>query len=234
MILSRCGAAFAEVVLVTFEHHSLAERPLGHLVSAGADRIAAEVGAVFLDFLARHREGEVDGDDLQEGRVGLGQLDDHGLVVGGGDAGQLLGIARGHLVESLDLPEEALARALGLRIDRALDRVFHVGRGQVAAVVELDAGTEFEGVDETVLGDGVALGQVGNQLRGARLVVHQAVEQALDHGPVLPVVADRRIEGADVVLVGDDHLAAVAAVLGQRRSAVAQRENQSERGRRAP
>src|SRR3546814_3497811 len=57
--------------------------------------------------------------------------------------------------------------------------------------------TLFRSIGKAVVGDLVALGEVRHQFGGARLVVHQPVEQALDHRPVLPVVADRRVEGGD-------------------------------------
>ena len=80
---------------------------------------------------------------------------------------------------------------------------------QLAAIVELDAFAQLEGVDQPVVRDGVAFREVGDQLGRAGLVVHEPVEQALDHRPVLPVVADRGVERGDVVLVGDHHLAAL-------------------------
>ena len=207
------GHAVAEVVLVALEHDALAERPLGHLVGAGAHRVAAEVLAELLHRLLRDGEAEVDGHDVQEVRVGLAELEHHGAIVGRGDAGQLVRLAGDHLVESRDLPEEALAGALCLGIDGTLDGVLDVGGHQFAAVVERHAVAQHEGVGELVVRDRVALGEVRDQLGGARLVVHQPVEQGFDHRPVLPVVADRRIERGDVVLVGDDHLPALLARL---------------------
>ena len=41
------------------------------LEGAGADRMLAEVGAVLLDLLLRHDDGEVDRHHVQEGGVGL-------------------------------------------------------------------------------------------------------------------------------------------------------------------
>ena len=113
------------------------------------------------------------------------------------------------VIEAVDRGEETGTRALRRRIDRALDRILDVGRGKLAPVVELHALAQRERIGQAVVGDRVALGEIGHEIRRAGLVVHQPVENALDDRPVLPVVADRRIERRYVVLVGDDHLAAL-------------------------
>ncbi len=125
------------------------------------------------------------------------------LAIGRRDAGELRGLARRLVVIALDHAEIAGARALGLGIDGALDGIFHIGRGDGAAVVEFQIGPELEGIGQPVVGDGVALRQIGHQLGRAGLVVHQPAEDALDDRPVLPVIADGRIEGREVVLEGD-------------------------------
>ena len=186
------GHAGLEVVGVALEHEPLAERPFRQLEGAGADRVLAEVGAVLVDLLLGHGVGEVDRHDVEEGGVRPRQLEHDRVRIG-------------HL-DARDRAEEAGAGALRGGVQHALDRILDVLGRQLAAVVELHAGAQLEGVGLPVGRDLVALGQVRHELHGAGLVVHQPVEQALDDRPVLPVVADRRVERGDVVLVGDDHL----------------------------
>ena len=146
---------------------------------------------------------------------GRRQLELHRVRIDDGDAGEALGLAAGDVVIALDRGEEAGAGALRLRVGDAVERVFHVVGRHLAAVVEFHAVAQLEGEGLAVGRDLVALGEVGPELRRAGLVVHQPVEQALDHRPVLPVVADRRIERGDVVLVGDGDLAALLGVRGR-------------------
>src|SRR5690606_6809422 len=58
-------------------------------------------------------------------------------------------------------------------------------------------------------------------------VVHEAVEDRLDYRPVLPVVADLRVERADVVLERDD--GAAALLLGECEHAGTEETNGEER-----
>ena len=204
--------ALAPIVRIALEDEVLAERPIGQLVGAGADRMLAEIGAVFLDLLLRHDMREVDRHDMQEGGVGPGQLELHRIGIDDGDAFQALGRSGGNGVIAFDRGEEAGAGALRLGVGDAVERVFHVVGGHLAAVVELDAVAQLEGEGLAVRRNLVAFGELGPEVGGAWLVVHQPVEQALDHRPVLPVVADRRIERGDVVLVGDGDGAALLGV----------------------
>jgi hypothetical protein len=196
------------VIGVLFEHDALAERPFRQFERTGANRVLAEIGTVFLDFFLGHHMREVDRHDVQEGRVGTRQFELHGQRIDDGDAGEPVRLASGGLFITFDRTEEALAGALRRRVHHALDRILHVFGRHLAAVVELDALAQLEGEGLAVRRDLVALGQIGTQGRGAGFVVHQAVEQALDHRPVLPIVADSRVERGHVVLVGDDDLAA--------------------------
>ena len=198
----------APVVGVLLEHEALADGPLGELEGAGADRLFAEVAAGGVHRFLGHDRGEVQRHHVQEGGVGAAEGDLDGGRVDDLDTVERGGGAVGHGVVALDRAEEAGAGGLGLGVGDAVEGVFHVLGGHLAAVVELDAGAEVEGEGLAVLGDLVALGEAGAQLGGAGDVVHQAVEDRLDHRPVLPVVADRRIEGGHVVLVGDDDVAA--------------------------
>ena len=125
-----------------------------------------------------------------------------------------------------DRAEEAGARALGLRVGDPVERIFHVRGGHRPAVVEFHAVAQLEGEHLAVRRDLIALGEVRLEGGRAGLVVHHGVEQALDHRPVLPVVADRRVERGDVVLVGDDDRAARLGFL-----AVGRRQRQAERER---
>ena len=224
--------ALVPVVGVALEHQALAERPFGELVGAGADRMLAEIGAVFLDLFLRHDMREIDRHDMQEGGVGPGQLELDRMGIDDGDAFEAFAGAGGDGLMPLDRGEEAGAGALGLRVDDALDRVFDVVGGHLAAVVEFHALAQLEGEGLAVGRDLVAFGEVGHQHRGAGLVVHQPVEQALDHRPVLPVVADRRIERGDVVLVGDGDGAALLGVGVERLLGDGRRHGEHQRERR--
>ena len=73
-----------------------------------------------------------------------------------------------------------------------------------AAVVEFQAVAQLERIGLAVIGNGVAFGEIGLELRRAGLVVHEPVEDRLDHRPVLPVIADLRVERGEVVVEGDD------------------------------
>src|SRR5262245_22210533 len=139
---------------------------------------------------------------MQEGGIRPGQGEHDGLVVGRGDAGHLLGLAGAQLVMALDHAEIAGAGALGGGIDGALERIFDVGRGDRAAIVEFEVVTELERIGQAGVGDGVFLGEIGLEFGRSRLVVHQPVEDRLDHRPVLPVVTDLRIKGGQVVVEG--------------------------------
>ena len=146
---------------------------------------------------------EVDRHDVQEGGVGPRQLERR---VGSTTRCRKLVGRRGDSSMPAIEPKKPAPGLCVFGLSDALDRVFHVVGGQLAAIVELHALAQLEGVGLAVRRDLVALGEVGHELGGAGLVVHQPVEQALDHRPVLPVVADRRVERGDVVLVGDDDL----------------------------
>ncbi|MPL80474.1 hypothetical protein SDC9_26374 [bioreactor metagenome] len=207
------GQAGAPVVGVLRQQQLLPDRPVAQLEGAGADRVLAEIGAPFLDFLLRHDRGEVQRHHVQEGGVGARQLDLHGGGVEDGHARQAGGRAVGHRVIAGDRAEEARAGRLRCGRGDAVERIFHVLGGHLAAVVELHALAQVEGIGLAVGRDLVAFGKPRAQLGGARHVIHQPVEDRLDHRPVLPVVADRRVERGDVVLVGDDDVAAGFGVL---------------------
>ena len=192
--LVEVGHSLTEVVLVTLERQALSRHPFHELEGAGSDGLLAPVGARLLDFLLRNDIAEIDRHEMEEGRVGTRQGNRHGLVIGHGDAGKLGRLAADHVVVAGDRAEVAAARALGRRIDRPLDRILHIGGGDGAAVVELQAVAQLERIGLAVIGNGVALGEVGLEFRRSRLVVHETVEDRFYHRPVLPVVADLRIE----------------------------------------
>ncbi len=201
--------AFSVIVIIALEQNTLAERPVRHFEGARADRVAAEVLAMFFDSFFRHGKGEIDREHMKEGGVGPGKREFDCVRIDRLDAGKLGSVAGCNLVEACDHAEKALARALGLRPDHTLDRPLHVISGQFSAVMEFHALMELEGIGETVVRYLVAFGEVRNKFGRAGLVVHQPVEQRLDHRPVLPVVADRRIQGRYIILVGHDHRAAL-------------------------
>src|ERR1051325_2379181 len=90
------------VVLVALEDEVLAALPLRQFVGPRADRVLAEIGAVFLDFFLWNDEGEVERDYMQHGRVRRGELDLHRIIVRRGDAGELGGLAGLLFGEALD------------------------------------------------------------------------------------------------------------------------------------
>ena len=142
-------------------------------------------------------------------------MKDDGFVVDDADAGELGGLAAGQRVIAVDRAEIAAARTLRRRIDGALERIFHIRRRHGAAIVEFDAVAQLERIGQAVIGDRVALGEVGLELGRAGLVVHEPVEDRLDDRPVLPVIADLRIESGEIVVEGDDGGAALFRALRQ-------------------
>ena len=165
---------------------------------------------------------EVDRHDMEEGSIGPRQFDLDRRGVDDRHARQALGLATGDVVVALDRSEEAGPRALSFGVRHAIERVLDVFRGHLAAVVEFHAFAQLEGERGAVRRNLVAFSKFGPEIRGARFVVHQAVEQALDHGPVLPVIADSWVERRDIVLVCHDDFAArlgfwVALLLSIRR-----------------
>src|SRR5690606_15175121 len=121
-------------------------------------------------------------------------------------------------------------------IDHTFDRVFHVLGRHLATVVELHALAQLEGEGRPVFRDFVALREIGTQRGRPGLIIHEPVEQALDHRPVLPVVADGRVKRGDIVLVGDDDFATWfgvgVAFLGHARAGRDGKHQRKRRGRR--
>ena len=140
---------------------------------------------------------------MQEGCVGPGQLEDHRLVIGSFNARQFGCLAARYFVVAGDHAEIAAAGTLRGRTDGALERIFDVSRGHYPAIVEFDAVTQREHISQAIVGNRVTLGEIGFQFCRARLVVHEAVENRLDHRPVLPIVAHLRVERGEVVVEGD-------------------------------
>ena len=83
-------------------------------------------------------------------------------------------------------------------------------------LVNLAFGIELERVNQPVRRNGPTVGERGDDLRRAELVVDETREQAVDHRPVLPIVADRGVERRHVVLVGDDDRAALSGRVARR------------------
>src|SRR5262249_39584799 len=115
----------------------------------------------------------------------------------------------GAIAETHYPPEKALTGALRLRIDRAVDRVADVLRIQDTAVMELYLRSQLEGVGQSIIGDGEALGEPWAKGVGTRQIAHQPVEHRLDQAEIRSIVADRRIESAHVIEEGNGHSAAV-------------------------
>src|SRR5206468_11352965 len=120
---------FLPVIGIAHEDDPLAQRPFFQLVGAAADRALAEIGAKPLDFLFRHGKCEVELQNMKEGGIRARQVEPNRMRVDYDDARERLGLAAICVLEALDRTEEARTGTLRLWIDRALDRVFHVIRG---------------------------------------------------------------------------------------------------------
>ena len=142
---------------------------------------------------------------MEEGGIGPGQREDHGLVVGGGDAGKFGGLAAGQRRHSRRSCRNSRRPGSGSPGLTARSSEYFTSAAVIgAAIVEFDAVAQLEGIGEAVIGNRVAFGEVGLELGRAGLVVHEPVEDRLDHRPVLPVIADLRIERGEIVVEGDD------------------------------
>src|SRR6202044_1513140 len=200
----------AEIVDIAREDEALTGRPLVKLERAGADRLLTEVSALRLDGFLRHRGSEIESEHIEEGGVRLGQSELDRGVVGRLDARDGRGRAICHLVLTDNGMEEAAGGPLGLRIHGALNRVFDVRRRDVPPAGELGLGTELEGVDQPVRRYGPTVGERGNDLCRAELVVDKAREKAVDHRPALPVITNGEAPRSHVVLIGADDRAALS------------------------
>ncbi|CDL18479.1 hypothetical protein [Klebsiella pneumoniae IS46] len=125
-----------KVVRVFAEDQLLAQLPLLELKRAAADRMLAEVGTPFLHLLTGNHRGKVQRQHMQEGGVGLFQSDFYRMIVDDLDTAQGRAFTAGLLVIARDGTEEPGARTLGFRVDCAFQRIFHVRRRDLAAVVE--------------------------------------------------------------------------------------------------
>ena len=132
-----------------------------------------------------------------------GKLEDHRLVIGRFNPRQRFGLAARHFVVAADHAEIAAARTLRGGTDGTLEGIFDVRRGHRPAIMEFYAVTQLECIGQAVIGHRVALGEVRLQFRCARLVVHEAVEDRLDNGPILPVIANLWVQRGQVVVEGD-------------------------------
>src|SRR5215472_12571312 len=135
------------------------------------------------------------------------------------------------LLGAFDHTEVALRRTLGLGIEDALEGVLEVRGGHLPAILEFNAVPKLEGVGLTVGGDGVRFGDIRDELKGAGLVVHQATEESLHHRRILPIVADRRIQGRDVILVGNRHGAAMLRFVSSDRQTHGSEDGKSRNGK---
>lgn len=136
-----------------------------------------------------HDVGGGDGQDgaLGEGRVGVLEVEDDGVVALGLDA--------------LDGVEFGAAGVVGLRVEDRLVGEDHVAGGEGLAVGEGDALAELEGVGAAVLGD---LGELGGEggLEVELLVVGE--EPVEDLGVAVLAVAEERAEAVRFVGDADD------------------------------
>src|ERR1051325_595051 len=106
---------------------------------------------------------------MEERRIGPGQIKPDRMRIEHDNSGELVGLAAIRFFETLDGAEEACTGALGLRVDRAFDRPFHVVRGNGPAIVELCLRMELERVLSTIRRDLIALGKLRNEVRRAGL-----------------------------------------------------------------
>jgi hypothetical protein len=199
----KIGNALAEIIRIALKDDALSRNPLHELESAGANRLLAPIGTRLLHFLLGHDIAEVDRHEMQKGRVWPRQGDNHRRVIGRRYAGKFGRLTTGNIIVPLDHAEIAAAWALGRRVDCALKRIFHIGGGNGATIVELQSRAQLEGIGEAVVRDGKTLGQIRIEFGRSGLVVHQAVKDRFDNRPVLPIIADVRIERGQVVVEGD-------------------------------
>src|SRR3989442_7030426 len=112
----------------------------------GDDRVAREAGALLVDLLAGDDRGSVVCDQEKEGSERLVEPKLHGEVVDETNSGDVADAARDEGVRATDLLEHPGPFALR----RPLEGVLHVGRLELAPVVEADTPTELERVDALV------------------------------------------------------------------------------------
>ena len=149
------------VVGVLHQLDTVAAHPLAHLEGPGPDRRALEGVHRLARVDHRALAGEVD----QEVRVGALQRERDGVIVLDGD------VADGRVVLRI--------RMLRLRVHGALDHELHVGRFELASVVEAHPGLEEEGV-VLLVGHAPALGQPRHDLAVA-IDLHQALLDVVEH-----------------------------------------------------
>ena len=88
--LVQVGHALDVVVGVALEDEFLAEIPLVEIEGAGAVGVMTVIGTPLLDVLLGDDAGEVERDDLKEGRVGLRERDRDRIGIDDLDAGQMV------------------------------------------------------------------------------------------------------------------------------------------------
>ena len=165
----------AEVLGEGLQHHPVVPAPFLEAERATADRVRGEGGPQALGLLARHDRGRVVGHEEDERRERPVEPDQDGAVVRHADPGDLarasldVGGGAGDLLED--------PRAFAAR--RPLEGELHVGRPHDAAVLELHARSEHEGVRPVVGGDGPALGEAGPGLEPL-VELHEGVEDLAD------------------------------------------------------
>jgi hypothetical protein len=194
------GQPLLVVLGVALEDDVLPLVPLDESERAGADndRLAPSVGGVDCllaggDPVHGHRQ------DGGEHRLRRLQPDLDGGGVDDPDAGEILGVAGDHLVVADDVLHVSLAPAVDLGPELPGKRKRHVVGDHFAAVVELDAGAEGDGVDEAVVADGRKLGrEVGEELGLLVVSVEAVVEEDASAPPVLAALRTGRVETADV------------------------------------
>ena len=120
------------------------------------------------------------------------------------DAGQLLGLAVDHILIADDIVYVGLAPAVGIRPELPLQAELGVLGGHLAAVVELDALAQRDGVDLAFAADlGQIGGQVGEQLAIFVVGVKIVVQHQAGAPPVLAALGAGRVEAADVAAAKD-------------------------------
>ena len=213
----------AEVLGEAFEHHLVVAPPRHEAERPRPHRMAREPGAALVHLLARHDRGRVVGDEVQERRERPLEAQLDGRVVDHAHAGNLGGRA----LDELGRPDQLLEHPGPLAAGRALERVLHVGRAHLAAIVELRAATEVEGVGAVIGGDHPALGERGS---GHELVVQlqQGVEDLADHRGRRQIA---RVGGIQRWGIGHEHHPQRAAGLRGAGGAGEPRDDHSERER---
>ena len=207
--------------------------PLRHFVGTGADSVLtahAEISDALYGLLIHNGHGR--GGELRK-EAGVRGVERYGevRVVYHGKALKRVGLAVLQCLRTGDLKGNIVVHAAGSQ--KTLERVLHIGSGKRAAVGEDNAVSQRERVGQTVVRDGVAFAEAGDN-GGAAVRLDLRLKKTVKyvHGNHVIVRGLRNVHRADVVQRGDAQSAVLHSGGGDDRLA-ALRGGQSCRGRAA-